>query len=80
VDRHYINGRDKSDGVYGFDYDSEGKLISTERFPLDIYGFGVSGERADYLKEKGYMLDCARETGEGGMHLSLNITKRFKTE
>jgi hypothetical protein len=74
-DHGYINGKDRSGGVYGIDYDSAGNLIRTDRFQLDICDFGISPEYANQLREKSYMVDCAWETGEGGMHLSLNISK-----
>ena len=75
-DHGYINGKDRHGGVYSLDYTKDGQLVRTDRYQLDITQFGVSPERAAELKEKGYMLDCAWETGEGGMHLSLNMTYR----
>lgn len=75
-DHGFINGKDRFGGVYGIDYDADGNLVRTDRYNVSITDFGISPERAQELKEKGYMIDCAWETGEGGMHLSLNMSRR----
>ncbi len=75
IDHGYINGKDRFGGYFADDYDSEGNIIRTYRYPLNILDFGISQGRLDELRNAGYGIDCAWETGEGGMHLSLNVTR-----
>lgn len=76
-DHGYINGKDRSNGYYAQDYDPDGNIITTMRYPVNPVDFGVKQERIDALTAQGYMFDCAWETGEGGMHLSLNAIHKL---
>lgn len=77
IDHGYINGKDRFGGYFAHDYDANNNVIETLRFPLNVVDFGVSEERIKELREKGYGFDCAWETGEGGMRLSLNTTRQL---
>ncbi len=77
IDHGYINGVDRSDGYFALDYDVEGNVVETRRYKVDIAEHGVSQERIDFLAKNNYFVDCAWETGEGGMRLSLNVTHKL---
>ncbi len=77
IDHGYINGKDRSGGYIAKDYDADGNIVTTYRYPVNLTDFGVSEDRIKELQAKGYGFDAAWETGEGGMRLSLNTTKQM---
>ncbi len=76
-DHGYINGKDRSDGYICKDYNTEGTLITTYRYPLKLTDLGVSQKKIDELTAQGFSFDTAWEQGEGGMRLSLNTTRKL---
>ena len=77
IDHGYINGKDRSGGYYALDYNAAGEVVETRRFNVNPIEFGIPQEIMDDVTAQGYFIDCAWESGEGGLHLSLNVTHRL---